>query len=304
MKEERVEKSNTATNKKGSSQTSIKNILVKVFSSVKDRIVDIAHNIGDVLRFLFGKTGIGFEPGTKLERKLILKRIVVFFAAITAIVLLGVLVIPRIIQYDALSRSPTLDEGERLSFLGSFWGALLASIITLVGSIFTTWLIIQRSYKVDYHRERLENMPVLQMTLNIASTRIINEAKNEDEMDEIADQYPYRDTYKYDPLNFTILIVEIENIGKGIAFKASTPNSCEVYDDITFPAICPNQKVELLISVGDVAEETFVFHFFDMFENYYEQHIGLVFADDELKTYPVVNPPRLVTKTKKIRYVQ
>lgn len=305
-KEYAQKNSASSTEKKPSLLNQVKTWVIKVFTAVKDRIADIIHNIGDVLGFLVGKTGIGFEPGTKTERSIILKRIALTIVITAAVIMLIIFGVPWIKYYNAkMVNSSTLQDNDWLSFIGSFWGALVASIITLVGSIFTTWLIIQRSYKVDYHRERLENMPVLQMTLNITLTKEINKAKNEEEMEELADKYIYRDSIKYDPLNDTILVIEVENIGKGIAFKAKTPNSNEVDNDITFPAICPNQKVEFLTSVGDVAEESFVFYFFDMFENYYEQHIGLVFKGDQLEgAYSIVNPPELITKTKRIRYVQ
>jgi len=285
---------------------SVKTFFIKIFTAIKDRASDIISNIGDVLGFLIGKTGIGFEPGTKKERSIILKRIALTIVITAVLIVMIILGAPWVKYYnEKIVASSNLNDKDWLGFIGSFWGALIASIITLAGSIFTTWLIIQRSYKVDYHRERLENMPVLQMTLNITLTKEINKAKNEEEMEEIAEKYIYRDSYKYDPPNETVLIVEIENIGKGIAFKVETPNSNEVDNDITFPAICPNQKVEFLTSVGDVAEESFVFKYFDMFENYYEQHIGLVFKGDQNEeAYPIVNPPELITKTKKIRYVQ
>ena len=269
------------------------------FDRIAEHFREIRINIQDVFGFLIGKTGIGFQPGPKAERKAILTRVFAFVGIIVFITILLIIGIPWIKYYNTLIGSENIGEKEWLAYIGSFWGALTASVLTLVGTIVSTWLIIRRSYKVDYHRERLEYMPVLQLHIDDKATREINTAENKEEAME---SYPYMDDV--DCEEDDLVVIKIQNIGKGIAFEPSTENSCETMGDIVFPPLCPGQTVDFLTFTGDVPNRIFVFHFFDMFENYYSQEVGFEFPGSEGKVYPVVKPPELIIKTKKIRYVQ
>jgi ABC-type Fe3+ transport system permease subunit len=49
--------------------------------------------------------------------------------------------------------------------LYSFWGSIIGAMIAGLVTICTTYLIIRRSYKIDYHRERMDVLPFFEIKM-------------------------------------------------------------------------------------------------------------------------------------------
>ena len=50
-------------------------------------------------------------------------------------------------------------QGESLDTIYGFWSGIVGALLAGLVTIFTTYFIIRRSYKVDYHAERIAAMP-------------------------------------------------------------------------------------------------------------------------------------------------
>ena len=51
----------------------------------------------------------------------------------------------------------------KLDSIYSFWGSIAGSMIAGVVTIITTYFIIRRSYKIDFHQERIAVLPFLKL---------------------------------------------------------------------------------------------------------------------------------------------
>ena len=108
------------------------------------------------------------------------------------------------------------------SVSSGFWGAILGSLIAGCATICTTYLIIHRDYKIDYHRERISVMPVLSIRPILMEEKYINDS-GEWINDEIAEE-DYYNMHFFDDQT-SVKLFEIKNNGLGIAFNVRRENS-------------------------------------------------------------------------------
>jgi hypothetical protein len=180
------------------------------------------------------------------------------------------------------------------SVSSGFWGAILGSLVAGCATICTTYLIIHRDYKIDYHRERMAVLPVLSIrTVLNESVYIDNRG---DWINQGIAEADYYNIYTYDD-NINGKLFEIKNNGTGIAFNVRRENS-EGGD--FFGDFMQNEKKYIRLYVRD--ERRIVLVFNDMYENIYTQALTI---KKHFNQYIVmVSVPELVMRTNRARYQQ
>lgn len=143
----------------------------------KDQLKMALENISTFLRYITGSEALTFRPGTRLERqkKKTLFWVIISIVVITVIVLYFYITWNRF-YHEILGKN--IAQENWLGFIASFWGAISGALISGIATVITTWLIIRRSYKIDYHRERIESLPILQLSARGDIEDIIRKAKN------------------------------------------------------------------------------------------------------------------------------
>lgn len=179
---------------------------------LKERVKHAGKNISKYIRYFCGSYGVEFEPGTQAERKKSIKRLCSVLFIIIAIVIIVIVAVPWIRYYNRILASNIADDSW-LGFIGSFWGAVIGAGIASLGTIVTTWMVIRRSYRIDFHRERMEHLPVLEI---VERKDIMSELQSSPEktlflISKAIWYNQWDDTLK----NKTIF--EISNVGAGMA---------------------------------------------------------------------------------------
>lgn len=267
----------------------------------KNRFRQACMNIGTCIKYITGSETLTFQPGTQLERQ---KRRATFLVALTICAIILVVLsyyIPWNKYYKEIAYR-TIEKENWLGFIASFWGAIIGAVISGLATIVTTWLIIRRSYRIDYHRERIEFLPILQI-----STRndIELELKESKRIQDIIRHYRIWNR-AWEELPETFKVFEIRNVGKGIAIKPKIANEAEeaVFGVPSYASIVSQQSVLFIEDIDYVYNSEMVFSFFDIFDNFYMQKFSLEIDEEETIWNIQMSMPQLVLKTQRIRYEQ
>lgn len=266
-----------------------------------DRINMAFENITNLLKYITGTGALTFRPGTRLERQ---KKRTMFWVVISICVTTAIVLYLYITwnKYYLAVLQGSISQENWLGFIASFWGAIEGALISGIATIITTWLIIRRSYKIDYHRERIESLPILQLTVREDIKKEIRHSKN---FQKVIKNYKIWNR-AWEELSEDFMVFEVKNIGKGLAIQPKVSNEGEeaVYGAPSFSSISSQESVYFIEEWYFIFNHEFVFSFFDIFENYYDQKFSLDIDDDEQVTDIKMSIPELVMKTQRIRYEQ
>lgn len=181
-----------------------------------------------------------------------------------------------------------------LGFWGSVFGAVIAGLVTIL----TTHWIIERSYKLDYHTERMSVLPVFSVSIQKRHFDTLNTVP-----DFIKDMKKQYAVYEHEIFE-DMMLMKISNIGCGIAFGIKVLGMWGSDEYFSLSEI-ENNNFKYIITRDT---ECFQIHicYYDIYGNYYMQKFSSEKPVDTLNDCIVVNgnPPELVMRTKRIRYCQ
>ena len=202
-------------------------------------------------------------------------------------------------KYYFTVQSSSISFGEWNGSAGSFWGAVLGAIIAGIATVVTTVFVIQRSYKIDYHRERLEVLPVLDIKLickeNLNPRSRTKEALIEKVSKEVVKEVLFDGSVEQQYISNAFLI---KNVGRGIAYKVQASGFCYAdYNEGEYQGLIPQNESIILVSRRKGITESSIL-FYDLYGNKYRQ----AFAINE--KIIIAEPPELLRKTERIRYTQ
>lgn len=271
--------------------------LYSLFRSLQDAF---AHKAKSLEQHAYGPT-IHYRKPTKIEREERNKRLRIG-AAILFVTVILLILISWFAKYYFTVRVNNISFDDWNSSAGSFWGAVLGAAIAGIATVFTTALVIQRSYKIDYHRERLEVLPVLDMRI-LMEHYTIGEDCEEDLLQKAKGQA--RETI-ISPGIYSLgddaRIYIIKNVGAGIAYNIKTVDFfSEEFEEAWGSGILA-QGDALVIATSQKSQGTVSITFCDLYENEYRQIYSL--SQHNKQTKVTSYPPDLIRKTQRIRYTQ
>ena len=181
----------------------------------------------------------------------------------------------------------------RLDFLLGIGGVLVAGII----SMFTTLMVIQKSFRVDYHMERIAALPVL-------SIEMFNKAKEviwgEGELTSHGKKVIKKDNYVVYGYDQFSQVLKVRNVGKGGAFKIWTVGNFKLHDEICLQSLMQEEYALVITDVDRMKKITL--EYYDLYENFYRQEFEIL--ANENNTQFIASPPLLVRRTDRVRYQQ
>ena len=234
------------------------------------------------------------DPANGERNQKLLKMLYVFIVIFLFVgTLFGVIFIGSSINKEVSSSTSGLSWVE----VNGFWGALLGSLMTGCATVITTYLIITKDYKMDYHRERMSVLPAFSIQQVLHKEEIINDngelCKN---LNFPAENFisVCQSEHHYD-----MRLFRVKNVGHGIAFSVTfIDNGIEFYDF----SIGEEKYLYLNIRMINII----LLNYMDIYENSYVQRFELRPIVDEnhlryrVKTYV----PELYLRTKRARYQQ
>lgn len=244
---------------------------------------------------------IHYERPTKAEREERNKHLRI--GVVTIFIVAGLLVlISWFAKYYFTVMGNNLSFDDWNSSAGSFWGAVLGAAIAGVVTVCTTILVIQRSYKIDYHRERLDALPVLDMKVFLEHYTMTQKGEKALQQRAHGRARDLMICFGAVSIGEDTRVYIIENIGSGIAYNIQTSGFfSEEFEEAQSGGILP-QKDALLLVAGNKSEGEVSITFFDLYENKYRQKYLLCQSDG--RTQITTYPPELIRKTRRIRYTQ
>ncbi len=252
----------------------IQNITTERRITMKRDKVPINIRVKQLFQFTSGYRKVEMIPRTEREKQIVRKTVFWILFCIIIIGLLGY-------------------------FFYSFFINNIEIMLTAIVTIATTYFIVHQSKKVDYHKERLEQLPVIDLAVY----------NNKQYLSDLGENIEYiYEGHEYNSL------LEITNIGKGIAFNVQSyglTNDIEYtgYDNWDCTRL-RNIKVNGNKIVGlncecDVYKRFIIrFRFNDLFENRYQQDFTIKFEDNEKIQYIESGVPELQQRTHRFRYIQ
>lgn len=241
-----------------------------------------------------------YERPTKAEREQRNKKLGIGIVLIFVFASV-VLVVYSFAQYYYTVTNGDISFDDWNSSSGSFWGAVLGALIAGIATVCTTILVIQRSYKIDYHRERLEVLPVINMQI-LCEFSGLDPLETEQKLNS-----DYPGTTIIIPPGVVgccedVRLYSLKNVGRGIAYNIKSSGFfCSDWEEMSsFGILPPNEKL-ILITDLNYHEEIFL-SFFDLYENKYQQKFKINVSNNQ--TVVTAYPPELVKKTERIRYTQ
>ena len=244
---------------------------------------------------------IHYERPTKAEREERNKNLRIGTAVVFVVTVLFVL-IGWFAEYYFTVWGNSLSFDEWNSSAGSFWGAVLGAAIAGIVTVCTTILVIQRSYKIDYHRERLEALPVLDMKVFLEHCTMTENFEKDLRRKAKGQARDFMISFGAASIGEDVRVYTIKNIGAGIAYNIQTSHFfSEEFEEAYFRGILPQNDILLLATSKKSEEEVFI-TFFDLYENKYRQKYSLYQCGG--RTQVTTYPPELIRKTQRIRYTQ
>lgn len=189
-----------------------------------------------------------------------------------------------------------------ISFIGSYWGGILGGIVSGVLSIGGTWLIIRFTRKTDYHRQRIENLPLISLEM----IRNIGKAKM-----DLIDQ-------PFELVTEDYIYICIENVGTGVAVNIRFSTGEDWNDTVFATMFEPKKKMNIKKSwagkyydneghkSNDEMGTELLYE--DIFGNEYSQ-VFCIYRNDKCKhipydSYATAEMPELKKPTRRKQYVQ
>lgn len=272
---------------------------LSVLSRIEKRGFRIIENIGEAIAEYGRRKNYYNIPMIEWNEPVYHKREDRLDKIISAILVLGmlafILTIVGTFSYQMISKTSNNNDS-----LYSFWGSIAGSMVAGLITIFTTYLIIQRSYKIDYHQERIAVLPFFEanIVLNHFSTE-----REEDIPAEVKDIIKNQICYSTCLMEDAMLI-EFKNIGSGPAFQVKVVGLTADYEEPFFQSIVVDKKKYMICYSCENMK--FKIEFYDIYGNYYfqsfisENNLNWDEGYFELNTYP----PEIILRTKRTRYVQ
>lgn len=249
-------------------------------------------------RYLPSGQPLSYVQPTKTEREQSSKRIGLGLA-ISLVIIVVTVIVCLFSKYYFTVYNEELSFGEWNSSAGSFWGAVLGAMIAGIAAVVTTVFVIQRSYKIDYHRERLEVLPVLDVTL-IFTRNLVRGNTAEEILKGITSNEKVRDIL-FDASveqQYPSHVFLIKNVGRGIAYKVHPSGFCRAhYNEAMYSGLLP-QNESIILVTRDKSINAAKILYYDLYSNMYQQSYS--FTSESV----ITEPPELLRKTERIRYTQ
>ena len=266
------------------------------------RLDRILHNIREVWHVISGTLIIAVEPEERAKAEKRRNRIIATLIAIVLLTILLIIGIPWIKYYNEIVKLQ-ISKSDGLQFISTCWGAIIGALLAAALTIISTWMIINRSYRVDFHRDRIDHLPIM----------CLHEIRGADFCEDeirlpngtlVWSEQEYQKYQDYDEMLLT-KIIEISNIGTGIALNISTTYEYYEGPPVHFAGITPGNVVYLVYSAcTEVPSDTISVYFEDIFENKYLQEFKYVMNDDYHMYFIGGSIPNLIKRTKRVRYIQ
>jgi len=237
--------------------------------------------IKQLFQFVSGYEQVEMVPRTEREKQIIRNKILM---GCLACVIIGLIIY--------FLHSFIKDNQDNLKLFKDNVGIILTSIVTIL----TTYFIVHQNKKVDYHKERLEHLPILDLT--------IYKSINKEEINNIIILEEGNDYHS---------IFRVINIGKGIAFNVEAYGLDDESEALGYDI--PKASLETIIVNGykiiqlncncdDYNYFTLRFNYKDLFENQYNQDFIIKYNDDGAIEKIETKAPQLVRRTRRFRYIQ
>ena len=239
----------------------------------------------------YGASGVPVEDAEPAfgKRKDWIETFIIFILVVLMILVSGTV----IFLFNTQLRT---GRGYAEEYVFDFWSSIIGSFIGGIVTVITTWFIIKRSYKVDYHAERISNIPLFKV-------RIVYCYSMKDKPKDVLDfcrSHPC--DYIGGETTDESMLIEIHNQGRGPAFNMEISGGWMEYDDGTCDSIMMGDSSYVVIP--SYAKDSIHLTYYDMFGNYYSQDfVGKTSYETNVK-YFAAEPPRLVLRTNRIRYRQ
>lgn len=262
---------------------------------MKERIWKALRNIRDFISYTTGYCKIELEkpsPAQLQDRRRKTSIIIAIALFTTIFFIYG----SRWRLYYSTLLNTNMEPSHWLSFISGYWGAIIGAMFSGLVTIITTTMIIRRSYRIDYHRERLDHMPFLSISFN---KQYHVSFSNNNEC-YIIDNF----------FDNQASVLNITNVGRGIAVNIKTAGFTDDHLEAEMPTLMVNEVKYLVGYISDDKkysdEESFNYNFmikyYDIFENEYEQFFRVETIGKKMVFINSV--PKLVRKTIRYRYVQ
>lgn len=266
------------------------------------RLDRILENLKEIWYVISGTLIIAVEPEEHAKAERRRNHIFIGFFVIVFILVLLLIGIPWIKYFNGLLKQQ-ISTSDGLQFISSFWGAIIGALLAASLTIISTWMIINRSYRVDFHRDRIDHLPIL--CLHEIRGAVFNEdgIKLPDGTSVWSEQ-GYQKSHDFDETQLC-KILEVSNIGAGIALSLSTTDGNYEGPQVHFAGITPKNIVYLVYSAcTEVPSDTISLRFEDIFENKYLQEFDYQLNDNYDMYFIGGSVPKLIERTKRIRYTQ
>lgn len=209
-------------------------------------------------------------------------------SCLTGMIVFSLVVIGLFIkEFQNLLRqgAPGADFGTLYGFYGSIVGSVIAGLVT----IFTTYLIINRSYKVDNHQERMSALPHFRLHIVPVEDDRIEMSKRLEQTAQcyILDSGPES------------IVLAVENVGKDEAFDVVVMGR-GLYDGITMRSMHVREKKYLMFEYIPGYEIKIQYE--DIYGNRYYQRFET--EGNENRIWFNARIPELVLRTYRVRYQQ
>ena len=177
----------------------------------------------------------------------------------------------------------------------SFYSAVVAASIGAAATIFTTHLIIQRSYKVDFHQERMRALPVI-------SIETVQPHVNYDKPSGIFQQVKNEPDFIENDIPDDGTLFRITNCGSGLAINVEIVRGIVRDEDVDLGSIRAGENKYIVVWPQN--QYSIKFEFSDVYGNKYFQYCNGSRWNENKKIGFICSPPVLVRRTKRIRYFQ
>lgn len=267
-----------------------------------DRLARIFHNIKEVWHVISGTLIIAVEPEERAKAEKRRNRIIATLVAIVLLTILLIIGIPWIKYYNEIVKLQ-ISKSDGLQFISTFWGAIIGALLAASLTIISTWMIINRSYRVDFHRDRIDHFPIMCLH-EVRGAIFCDDEIRLPNGTTVRSEQEYQKFQEYDEMQLT-KIIEISNIGVGIALNISTTYGYYEGPPVRFAGITPKNVVYLVYSAcTEVPSDTISLYFEDIFENKYLQEFRYEMNANYDMYFIGGSVPKLIERTKRIRYTQ
>ena len=257
----------------------------KIASGIRNLGVKI-ENWGDELSYKYCENGEADKPVYKNQHDDL--KLTIRFILIELVVAIAFIVI---VKHVFTGMNGTSD------ISSAFISSLMAAIVGGTFTVITTYWIINRDLRIDFHQERLSVMPIFNVKC-IFTTDLKDNIPNK--IKKIIDSDDCTSYVDEEPL----MLLEYSNIGYGPAFNVESHGTIAgMYGgEIEMASFGVSQnKYEVVEKCYKISIRL---QFYDLYGNYYYQMI--YGGENEFNHAFVINadPPIMVKRTSRIRYQQ